>query len=124
MRRHALFRSGGRDLPHAVILMVGGNDLYKCGVPPQLVGMEIYKLARDLVSCGVNHVTVCQVLRRNSWRHFSYQEGAHRVSCINEFLLEACSGPGNVAFWKQPWIMEGRCCYTVVNYCDATLVIR
>ena len=79
MRRDAVFRSGGRDLPHAVILMVGGNDLDKCG-----------------------HVTVCQVLRRNSsWRNFSYQEGANRVSDINEFLLAACSEPGKVAFWKH-----------------------
>ena len=84
----AVFRTGGRDLPHAVILMVGGNDLDKCGVAPQFVGMEIFTLACDLVSCGVNHVTVCQVLRRNSWRHFSYQEGANRVSGINEFLLD------------------------------------
>ena len=97
MCRDAVFRTGGRDLPHAVIVMVGGNDLDKCGVPPQLVGMEIYTLARDLVSCGVNHVTVCQVLRRNSWRHFSYQEGVDRVSGVNEFLLAACNGPGNVA---------------------------
>ena len=51
MRRDAVFRYGGLDLPHAVVLMVGGNDLDKCGVPPQLVGMEIYTLARDLVSC-------------------------------------------------------------------------
>ena len=29
MRRDAVFRSGGRDLPHAIILMVGGNDLDK-----------------------------------------------------------------------------------------------
>ena len=101
MRRDAVFRSGGRDLPHAVILMVGGNDLDKSGVPPQFVGMEIFTLARDLVSCGINHVTVCQVLRRNSWRHFSYQEGANRVSGINEFLLAACSEPGKVAFWKH-----------------------
>ena len=97
----AVFRSGGRDLPHAVIIMVGGNDVDKCGVPPQLVGMEIYTLARDLVSCGVNHMTVCQILRHNSWRHFSYQEGTDRVSGVNEFLLAACSGPGNVAFWKH-----------------------
>ena len=77
------------------------TDSDKCGVPPQFVGMEIFTLARDLVSCGVNHVTVCQVLRRNSWRNFSYQEGANRVSGINEFLLAACSEPGKVAFWKH-----------------------
>ena len=51
--------------------------------------------------CSVNNVTVCQVVRHNSWRHFSYQEGAGRVSCVNEFLLAACSGPGNVAFWTH-----------------------
>ena len=38
MRRDAVFRSGGRDLPHAVILMVGGNDLDKFGVPPTTGG--------------------------------------------------------------------------------------
>ena len=96
-----VFRARRHDLPHAVIVMVGGNDIDKCDVPPQRVGMEVYTLARDLVRCGVNHVTVCQVLRRNSWRHFSYQEGADRVSCVNEFLLAACGGPGNVAFWKH-----------------------
>ncbi len=101
MRCDNVFRARRHDLPHAVIVMVGGNDIDKCDVPPQRVGMEVYTLARDLVRCGVNHVTVCQVLRRNSWRHFSYQEGADRVSCVNEFLLAACGGPGNVAFWKH-----------------------
>ena len=48
-----------------------------------------------------HNVTVCQILHRNSWRHFSYQEGADRVSCVTEFLLAACSGPSNVAFWKH-----------------------
>ena len=97
MRCDNVFRARRHDLPHAVIVMVGSNDIDKCDVPPQRVGMEVYTLARDLVRCGVNHVTVCQVLRRNSWRHFSYQEGADRVSCVNEFLLAACGGPGNVA---------------------------
>ena len=101
MRCDTVFRARRHDLPHAVIVMVGGNDIDKCDVPPQRVGMEVYTLARDLVRCGVNHVTVCQVLRRNSWRHFSYQEGADRVSCVNEFLLAAYGGPGNVAFWKH-----------------------
>ena len=89
MRCDTVFRARRHDLPHAVIVMVGGNDIDKCDVPPQRVGMGVYTLARDLVRCGVNHVTVCQVLRRNSWRHFSYQEGADRVSCVNEFLLAA-----------------------------------
>ena len=101
MRCDTVFRARRHDLPHAVIVMVGGNDIDKCDVPPQRVGMEVYTLARDLVRCDVNHVTVCQVLCRNSWRHFSYQEGADRVSCVNEFLLAACVGPGNVAFWKH-----------------------
>ena len=101
MRCDTMFRARRHDLPHAVIVMVGGNDIDKCDVPPQRVGMEVYTLARALVRCGVNHVTVCQVLHRNSLRHFSYQEGADRVSCVNEFLLAACGGPGNVAFWKH-----------------------
>ena len=70
MRRDAVFRARGHDLPHAVLIMVGGNDIDTCGLPPQLVGMEVYMLARDLVRCGVNNVIVCQVLHRKSWRHF------------------------------------------------------
>ena len=101
MHRDAMFRARRHDLKHAVIVMMGGNDVDKCRVPPQRVGMEVYKLAHDLVCCDVNNVPVCQVLRRNSWRHYTYQEGADRVPCVNEFLLAACGGPGNVAFCKH-----------------------
>ena len=43
-----VFRARGHELPHAAILMVGGNDVDRCSVPPQLVGMEIYKLAHGV----------------------------------------------------------------------------
>ena len=91
--------------------MVGGNDVDKCGVPPQLVGMEVYTLARDLVRCGVNNVTVCQVLRRNFWRHFSYQEGGDRVSCVNELLLAGMQWTRQCCFLEAPRHVAGRSRY-------------
>ena len=45
MRCDTVFRARRHDLLHAVIVMVGGNDIDKCDVPPQRVGMEVYTLA-------------------------------------------------------------------------------
>ena len=65
LHRDAVFPDGGHDLPHAGPV-VRGNDVDKCGVPPQLVGIEIYTLARDLMRSG----TVFQILCSNSWETF------------------------------------------------------
>ena len=95
-------RASGPGQPDVVIIHAGGNDIDNTGGdPPQLVGMHLYTLARDMVLCGVKHVIVCQVIRRNSWRHLTYSEGATRVSCINEFLLAACSGLQSISFWQH-----------------------
>ena len=86
--------------PDVVILSVGADDIDSVEVIPQLVGMDVYSLARDIVHLGVSKVIVCQVLRQNKWRHISYDEGTNKVCRINEFLCAACSGEDNVLIWK------------------------
>ena len=56
-------------------------------------------------------MTVCQVLRRNFWRHFSYQEGADRVSCVNEFLLAGMQWTRQCCFLEAPRHETGRSRY-------------
>ena len=45
MRCDTVFRARRHGLPHAVIVILGVNDIDKCDVPPQRVGMEVYTLA-------------------------------------------------------------------------------
>ena len=103
LRTQAVLREVRRTSPDVVILHVGGNDIdAKSRLSPQLIGMRLYEMARDMIKhAGVLRVIVCQVVRRNRWRHLSYDEGAGRVSDINEFLLAVCDGEKGVSFWKH-----------------------
>ena len=87
------------EVPSVCVLSVGGNDLDHAG-PPQtlLVGMRLYELAKELISMGVNRVVVCLVVRRQRWRHISYDEGSARVAEINEFLKAVCMD-FPISFW-------------------------
>ena len=56
--------------------------------------MRLYEMARYMIKhAGVLRLIVCQVVRRNRWRHLSYD--------INEFLLAVCDGEKGVSFWKH-----------------------
>ena len=65
------------DPKRLYILSVGGNDLDRAG-PPQtlIIGMRLYEFAKELLTMGVRRVVVCQVVRRQSWRHIKNEEGS------------------------------------------------
>ena len=70
--------------PDIVVLHVGGNDIdCQYGPPPQAVGMAVFCFAKTLVARGVKRVVISQIIRRDSWRHFSFENGTVRVACIN-----------------------------------------
>ena len=82
--RNAIFAEIKRSSPKMAVLQLGGNDL-DSQIPPQMIGMRIYELARDVVarhSC-VKQIVVCQAIRRRKWQHLSYEEGAARVATFN-----------------------------------------
>ena len=88
--------------PELVILHVGGNDLdSKSRPPPQLVGMRIFECAKQIISLGVSRVVVCQIVRREKWRQFSYEAGTMAVTDANEFMQAACGGHATISFWKH-----------------------
>ena len=100
LRSQSNLREVRRLSPDVVILHVGGNDIDQ-GVAPQMIGMQVYQLARELIRLDIKRVIVCQVIRRNQWRHLVYDEGVKSVSDINEFLMAACDGDYGVSFWKH-----------------------
>ena len=86
--------------PDIVVLHVGGNDIdgHKA---PQLIGMRLYELAKSLIARGVRHVIICQIVRRQKWRHFSPEQGAMAAVAANEFLAAVCDGCADISFWKH-----------------------
>ena len=89
-----------RQAPDIVILHLGGNEV-DGSAPPQLIGMHLYELAKLYRSLGVKHVTVCQIVRREKWRHLSFKEGTERVRMINEFLVAVCDGSNQITTWRH-----------------------
>ena len=88
--------------PEIVVMHVSGNDIdCRSGSPPQAVGMAVFCFAKTLIAMGVKRVVISQVIRRDSWRHFSLEVGNARTACINEFLLAACGGDDNIVFWQH-----------------------
>ena len=88
--------------PAIVVIHVGGNDIDNArGFPPQGVGMQIYELAKRYRAEGVKQVVVCQIVRREKWRHFSFQDGTQAAIMANEFLEAACAGCPGITFWKH-----------------------
>ena len=88
--------------PEIVVIHVSGNDIdCRSGSPPQAVGMAVFCFAKTLIATGVKRVVISQVIRRDSWRHFSREVGNARTACINEFLMAACGGDDNIVFWQH-----------------------
>ena len=79
-----------------VILHVESNDLDSLPAQHrQPIGMDIFMFAKQLISQGVRHVVISQVVRRASWRRARAEDGT------NEFLDATCSGPEPISFWKH-----------------------
>ena len=62
--------------------------------------MRLFEFPKSLVSQGVERVVVTQVLRCQSFRHLSIEEGSRRVLEINEFLAAVCDTE-HIRFWKH-----------------------
>jgi hypothetical protein len=86
--------------PDIVFLQIGGNDLV-CDSP------NIPKLDRDIISyasylkdgCGVRHVIIGQVLRRDPRRStWTFNEDVVR---LNLSLASACAELAHIFFWKH-----------------------
>lgn len=88
------------ELPRIVIISLGGNDVYSGREHVLKVGMRLFELAQALVAKGVSQVVVCQVVRRQSVRPISLDEGAKRVLEINEFLGAVCDTE-HLSFWRH-----------------------
>ena len=80
-----------RELPRVAVLSVGANDIdTPCRAETLKAGMRLYELAKTLIRHGVERVVVCQVVRRQAWRHITVNEGSQRVQEMNEFLKSVC----------------------------------
>ena len=90
--------------PQLVVLHVGGNNLdTSAGPSPQQVGAQLVEFANELVVVGVSRVIICQLIWRDSWRHFSPEVGSARprVACVNDFVKAACERCEQVSCWKH-----------------------
>ena len=82
-----------------VVLHVGGNDWdVKSAPDPCMVACDLQRLASELLAMGVSPVAVCQVVRRQRWRNFSFEEGAARVIALNAELESLCKGVDGMFF--------------------------
>ena len=72
--------------PAIVVLCLGGNDVYSSRESVLTIGMRLYDYAQSLVARGVSHVVVCQIVRRQCVRRYSWEEGTQQVLEVNEFL--------------------------------------
>ena len=87
---HAMGQMIAAQLLEIVVIHVSGNDIdCRSGSPPQAVGMAVFSFAKTLIAMGVKRVVISQVIRRESWRHFSLEVGNARTASIKEFLLAA-----------------------------------
>lgn len=86
--------------PDLAFLQIGGNDLV-CSTP------NISKLVKDIVAyaqyltygCGVKHVIIGQILRRDP-RHSTATFNTD-VLTLNHELALACADHSNISFWKH-----------------------
>ena len=62
--------------------------------------MRLYELAKTLIRHGVERVVVCQVVRRQAWRHITVNEGSQRVQEMNKFLKSVCH-TNRISFWAH-----------------------
>ena len=90
-----------RELPRVAVLSVGANDIdTPCRAETLKAGMRLYELAKTLIRHGVERVVVCQVVRRQAWRHITVNEGSQRVQEMNEFLKSVCH-TNRISFWAH-----------------------
>ena len=93
---HAMGQMIAAQLPEIVVIHVSGNDIdCRSGSPPQAMGMAVFSFAKTLIAMGVKRVVISQVIRRDSWRHFSLEVGNARTASIKEFLLAAVMTTGS-----------------------------
>ena len=86
------------QMPAIVVLCLGGNDVYGSPESVLTVGMRLYEYAQSLLARGVLHVVVCQIVRRQCVRRYSWEDGTQRVVDINEFLKAVCDTE-RLSFW-------------------------
>ena len=85
-----------------VVLHVGRNDLDGKSAPdPCMVAGDLQRFASELLAMGVSRFAVCQVVRRQRWRNFSFEEGAARVIALNAELESLCKGVDGMFFWRH-----------------------
>ena len=98
-----------RELPRVAVLSVGANDIdMPCRAETLKAGMRLYELAKTLI----RHV-VCQVVRRQAWRHITVNEGSQRVQEITEFLKSVCH-TNRISFWAHKGFRASAKIYSVV----------
>ena len=67
--------------PHVVCLCLGGN--YLATATPVMVALDMIRLARRLLSSGVQCVCVGQVCHRLRWRNVTHSVGDSLVQELN-----------------------------------------
>ena len=85
--------------PNVVCLSLGGNDLST--VTPVMVALDIIRLARMLLSSGVQCVCVGQVCRRLPWRNVSHSVGDSLAQELNAYLESFSNDTEGVFFWRH-----------------------
>ena len=65
-----------------------------------LTRMALYNYTQALTKTGVKRVVVCQIVRRQDWRHLTLDEGIAGVTDINEFLRTVYDDK-HLSFWQH-----------------------
>ena len=85
--------------PNVVCLCLGGNDL--ATATPVMVALDIIRLARRLLSAGVQCVCVGQVCRRLRWRNVTHSVGDSLAQELNTYLESFSDDTEGVFFWRH-----------------------
>ena len=85
--------------PNVVCLCLGGNDLTTA--TPVMVALDIIRLARRLLSAGVQCVCVGQVCRRLCWRNVTHSVGDSLAQELNSYLEAFSNDTEGVFFWRH-----------------------
>ena len=89
--------------PNVVCLCLGGNDLSTA--KPVMIALDIIRLARRLLSSGVQCVCVGQICRRLRWRNVTHSVGDSLAQELNAYLESFSNDTEDVFFWwhKRLW---------------------
>ena len=82
-----------------VCLCLGGNDLSTA--TPVMIALDIIRLARRLLSSGVQCVCVGQVCRRLRWRNVSHSVGDSLAQELNGYLESCSNDTEGVIVWRH-----------------------